>query len=319
MWIFEPIFKTTIWGGSRIAEFKNVGNAPCNVGESWELSAVDGAESIVANGKDKGRSLCELISDYGEELLGRSVVRRFGIKFPLLFKLIDARQALSIQVHPDDDMAARYGKHGKSEMWYVIDAEQGAEICNGFKMPVTADDYDFALKSGTLQEKLLFSKTHAGDAFYIPAGRIHTIGGGVFLAEIQQSSDLTFRVYDYNRKDSYGNLRALHTEEARMALDFNYAEAGPLSYTLKKNERTQLIDSVNFATNIFELDQDYDIDYLHLDSFVVLLCVEGSGSISDGRETMDFAAGSTVLLPASATGVRIKPDGRIKFLETCMP
>src|SRR5574344_691871 len=219
---FEPILKQTLWGGDKIISFKQLNDTRTEVGESWEISAVEGSESIVAEGPDKGMTLTEVLSKYREELLGEANYARFGYKFPLLIKFIDAKQDLSIQVHPSDELAKkRHNSFGKTEMWYVINADKGARLRSGFSEQITPKEYKERVQDNTITDVLAEYEIHAGDVFFLPAGRIHSIGAGAFIAEIQQTSDITYRIYDFGRVDAKsGKPRQLHIEEAREAIDF---------------------------------------------------------------------------------------------------
>jgi len=222
---FHPILKQTLWGGERIIPYKELASELSRVGESWELSGMPGSESVVAEGPWTGSTLPELIGRFGAELLGKANYARFGQEFPLLVKFIDAREDLSIQVHPDDELARkRHGKSGKCEMWYVLEAEPGASLLTGFSRPIAPAEYERRVADNTLTDVLNRQAIASGDVFYLPAGRVHSIGKGSFIVEIQQSSDITYRIYDFDRRDAAGNSRELHTELAREAIDFESSE-----------------------------------------------------------------------------------------------
>lgn len=317
MWIFKPILKQTIWGGERIAPYKSIDTDLDKVGESWELSGVEGDESIVAEGADKGLSLPALIDKYGADLMGRHNFQRFGNRFPLLIKFIDAREDLSVQVHPDDAMAQRYGQHnGKTEMWYVLDAKPGAKLANGFRTPVNPDDYEELVESGKIEQELNFVEITPGETYFIPAGRVHAIGAGAFVAEIQQTSDATYRLYDYHRKDANGNERELHTALAKEALNFNDTDGNPIVSETKENIPVNLVRSPYFTTNLLNLNDNITRDYSENDSFTVLIITDGAAELECGNEKLSVHKGQTVLVPASAARVSIRPEGSISLLET---
>lgn len=325
MWKFEPILKTTIWGGDRIAPFKGIASDQECVGESWELSGVEGNESVVADGPEAGMKLPELLDKFGAAILGERNYKKFGNRFPLLIKFIDARQDLSVQVHPDDEMANMLGQaNGKTEMWYVIDAESGARLANGFKEAVNPDDYAQLVESGEIENVLNFCNIRPGDVYFIPAGRVHAIGAGAFVAEIQQTSDATYRIYDYHRKDADGNERQLHTELAKEAINFNDTEGEAVKYQEFPNIPVNVIRCPYFTTNLMDLDSEVMRDYAELDSFVALIVTGGSGVLHCGADAvsnvptvMKVRKGDTVLVSASAQGLEITPDsGGLKLIET---
>ena len=318
MWKFDPIFKSTIWGGEKIAPFKHTVTSQAQIGESWEISGVSGSESIVADGPDKGLSLSQLLEKYGKSLLGERNYKRFGNRFPLLIKFIDAAADLSVQVHPDDALAQRRGEaNGKTEMWYVIDADKGTRLANGFKNPVDPADYEGLVESGSIEEVLNFVDIRPGDTFFIPAGRVHAIGAGSFVAEIQQTSDVTYRIYDYHRKDKNGNERQLHTELAKNAINFNDTDGNPVEYTEHPDIPINLVRTPFFSTNVLEIDSEVMRDYSECDTFVILIAVKGEAEIACGRQTMTLRGGETLLVPASASGITINPKGNgFRALET---
>lgn len=317
MWIFNPILKQTIWGGDRIAPFKGIESNVKNVGESWELSGVEGNESVVAEGTDKGMTLPALIDKYCADLMGSHNFLKFGNRFPLLIKFIDAREDLSVQVHPDDVMAQRYGQpNGKTEMWFVLKAEDGARLANGFRKPVNPDDYEGLVESGKIEEELNFVAITPGETYFIPAGRVHAIGAGAFVAEIQQTSDATYRLYDYHRKDAEGNERELHTELAKEALNFNDTDGNPIKFEAVENIPVNLVRSPYFTTNVLNLDSPITRDYSENDSFRVLIITEGEAELRSGDQTLKVHQGQTVLLPASEPRIDITPAPSVSLLET---
>jgi mannose-6-phosphate isomerase len=315
MYIFEPLLKQTLWGGDRIIPFKHLDTQMEAVGESWEISGVKGNETIVANGKDKGKSLNQLVREQKGRLVGEENYQRFGDEFPLLIKFIDARQDLSIQVHPDDEIAQRHGKsRGKTEMWYAFPSAPGAVLYNGLKRQLTPEVYEQMVENDTITEALARYEVSEGDVFFIPAGRIHAIGAGCFVAEIQQTSDITYRIYDYKRKDKNGNYRELHTKEAAESIDFRIYDNQHINYTLSKNEGVQVVSCPHFTTAVYDLTEPMTLDYSDLDSFVILIAVKGQGKLICEDEEITFQMGDTVLLPATTQEVKV--EGNVKFLET---
>ena len=317
---FEPILKQTLWGGDKIIPFKHLNETLPNVGESWEVSAVEGSESVVANGTDKGYTLPEMVRKYKEELVGEANYARFGNKFPLLIKFIDAKLDLSIQVHPGDELAKkRHNSFGKNEMWYVIAADKGAKLISGFAEEITPKEYKDRVHNGTFAEVLQTCAIEPGDAFYVPAGRVHGIGAGAFVAEIQQTSDITYRIFDYNRKDKDGKSRELHTSQAMDAINFSDVQDDfRTEYERVQNEPVEMVASPYFTTSVYDMTEEITCDYSELDSFVIFICVEGSCRLTDDNQNeITLRAGETVLLPAAVQEVTIVPEGqRVKLLET---
>ena len=315
---FEPILKQTLWGGDKIISFKQLNDTRTEVGESWEISAVEGSESIVAEGPDKGMTLTEVLSKYREELLGEANYARFGVKFPLLVKFIDARQDLSIQVHPSDELAKkRHNSMGKTEMWYVIGADKGAKLRSGFSEQITPKEYKDRVYNNTITEVLQEYDIQPGDVCVLPAGRVHSIGAGAFIAEIQQTSDVTYRIYDFDRKDAKGNARELHTDLAREAINFEVLDDYRTQYDVVENEPIELVACPYFTTSLYDMTEEITCDYSELDSFVFFVCVEGSCTLYDNEKNeVSFKAGETVLMPASIQEVTIVPNGKVKLLET---
>lgn len=316
---FEPILKQTLWGGDKIIPFKRLHTSLDHVGESWEVSAVENSESVVANGVDKGRTLPEMVRLYREELVGETNYARFGNKFPLLIKFIDAKQDLSIQVHPDDELARkRHNSFGKNEMWYVISADKGARLISGFSQQITPREYKERVHDGTFAEVLHTADIAAGDVFYVPAGRVHGIGAGAFVAEIQQTSDITYRIFDYNRKDANGHTRELHTTQAMDAINFSDVQDDfRTHYEADVNEPVEVVATPYFTTSIYDMTEEITCDYSELDSFVIFICVEGACHMMDNEgNEIDLQAGETVLLPATTQGLSIVPQEKVKLLET---
>lgn len=316
---FEPILKQTLWGGDRIIPFKHLHDSLDHVGESWEVSAVEGSESVVANGADKGRTLPEMVRHYREELVGESNYARFGNKFPLLIKFIDAKQDLSIQVHPDDELARkRHNSFGKNEMWYVISADQGARLISGFSKAITPREYKERIHDGTFADVLQSTDIAAGDVFYVPAGRVHGIGAGAFVAEIQQTSDITYRIFDYNRKDANGKTRELHTAQALEAINFaDVQDDFRTHYEAEVNEPVEIVATPYFTTSVYDMTEEITCDYSELDSFVIFICVEGACHMKDNEgNEIALQAGETILLPATTQSLSIVPQEKVKLLET---
>ena len=316
---FEPILKQTLWGGEKIIPFKHLQENLPNVGESWEVSAVEGSESVVANGYEKGATLPELVRKYKAELVGEANYARFGTKFPLLIKFIDAKLDLSIQVHPGDDLAKkRHNSFGKNEMWYVVDALKGSYLIDGFAKPLAEADYAAAVADGSIEGFLNKVNVEVGDVFYIPAGRVHGIGGGTYIAEIQQSSDVTYRLYDYNRRDANGNLRELHTDLAKQAIPFGETTPDPRThYAEKLDQLTELVQSPFFTTNVLRLTKPMKRDYSAVDSFRVIMTLEGSCCLtSPCGSTVILHPHEAALVPAQSEWINITPDGKVKLLES---
>ena len=312
---FEPLLKQTLWGGDKIIPFKHLNTKMEQVGESWEISGVKDFETIVANGPDKGKSLNQLVSEMKDQLVGKENYERFGDEFPLLVKFIDAHQDLSIQVHPSDEVAHRQGKsHGKTEMWYALPSTPGAILYNGLKQQITPEQYKQMVENDTITDALARYEVHEGDVFFIPAGRIHTIGAGCFVAEIQQTSDVTYRIYDFKRKDKNGNYRELHTQLAAESIDYTVLDNYRTEYEPLKNEGVQVATCPYFTTAVYDLTEPMTLDYSELDSFVILIAVKGEGRLICNGEEMPFQMGDTVLLPATTNEVRV--EGEVKFLET---
>ncbi len=315
---FTPIYKDKIWGGNKIKSVlnKDFGSLP-NCGESWELSGVEGNVSVVSNGYLAGNSLEELIEVYMGDLVGDNIYETYGTEFPLLIKFIDANDDLSIQVHPDDEMAAeRHNSYGKTEMWYVMQADNGAKLQSGFNQPVDQEKYLEKLEKVELTDILNFEEVTAGDVFFIPAGRVHAIGKGILLAEIQQTSDITYRIYDYDRRDDKGNTRELHTDLALDAIDYTLFPEYKSNYEVKANESVELASCQYFTTNVLELTEVVDKDYNKLDSFVIYICMEGELVVETEAGTELVQMGETILIPASIENVHLKPvTASAKLLE----
>lgn len=318
MYKFRPILKSTIWGGEKIAPYKRIATEQTQIGESWELSGVKGNESIVAEGPDSGKSLPELIARDGAKLLGAANAERFGAEFPLLIKFIDARQDLSIQVHPNDELAwERHRSKGKTEMWYVVAADEGAHLRSGFAEQVTPEQYAASVADNTITDLLADYAIAPGDVFFLPAGRIHAICTGCFVAEIQQTSDITYRIYDYGRVGADGNTRELHTELAKDAIDYTVLPDYRSHYVPAENSETELVACPYFTTSLYDLDAPAEKDLAQTDSFLVVMCLAGRGTLVDdeGSET-PIRQGETLLVPASTRSIRFVPEGTMKILTS---
>jgi mannose-6-phosphate isomerase len=316
---FQPILKNKIWGGTKLNSKLNKQTASKDCGESWEVSGVPGNISIVMQGPLKGKSLVELIKVYQGNLVGEKVYESFNTDFPLLIKFIDANQDLSIQVHPGDAMAKeRHNSFGKTEMWYVVDAEKDASLISGFNKPTCREEYLDYFNSGRLTDLLNREEAAKDDVFFLPAGRVHTIGKGLLIAEIQQTSDITYRIFDFDRKDADGNTRELHVEEAVDAIDYEFYGRYKTSYDKSANE-IQLETCEYFTTNKLLIVDSTPRNYTHIDSFVVLMCLKGKGEISYGKSSVRYDLGDTILIPNQLNFITIQPSQRSKFLEVFVP
>ena len=315
---FKPIFHEKIWGGNRIKSVLNKDfGSILNCGESWEISAVEGFVSEVANGFLAGNDLNELVEIYMGDLVGEKVYQKYGNEFPLLLKFIDAANNLSVQIHPNDKIAKeRHKAYGKSEMWYVVDTEDESYINSGFNQPVTKEKFIDFFSRGKLMDLLRFDKVSPDDVYFIPAGRVHSIGKGVLLAEIQQTSDVTYRIYDFDRKDTKGNSRELHTGWAVDAINYDFKEDYKTHFTAEKNISTELVRCDYFTTNILKFDKELDKDYNHIDSFIIYMNLEGDFLINYDKGSELVKKGETVLIPACLETLRLIPvSGQAKTLE----
>jgi mannose-6-phosphate isomerase len=315
---FKTIYKDKIWGGRKIETYlhKDFGALP-NCGETWEISGVKSDVSIVANGELAGESLVELLEKYKDELVGKKVYEHFGNIFPLLIKFIDANEDLSIQVHPNDELAKkRHNSFGKTEMWYVIEADPGSTLIAGFNKELTEKEYLDKFNSGHLTDILNKEDVKAGDVFFLPAGRVHTIGKGLLIAEIQQTSDITYRIYDFDRVDDKGNKRELHTEEALAAIDYKHYPEYKTSYQPKKDETVKLVSCPYFTTNLLDFKKSTEKDYSNLDSFVIYVCVEGEFTVKYDSTDYPVKMGDCILLPKSIDKVQLETTTGFKILES---
>jgi mannose-6-phosphate isomerase len=315
---FKTIYKDKIWGGQKIRAYlhKDFGSLP-NCGETWEISGVKSDVSVVANGELEGQSLADLLEKYQDKLVGKKVYDHFGNIFPLLVKFIDANDDLSIQVHPNDELAKkRHNSFGKTEMWYVIEADPGSTLISGFNQPVSEQIYVDKLNSGHIMDILNREDVSAGDVFFLPAGRVHTIGKGLLIAEIQQTSDITYRIYDFDRVDDKGHKRELHTEEALAAIDYNFYPDYKTKYQPEKNETVQLVKCPYFTTNILDFSENTSKDYSNLDSFVIHVCVEGEYTIEVNGQQYPVKMGECILLPKTIDSAELKTTKGFKILES---
>ncbi len=313
---FTPILKERIWGGKKLSTKLNKSTKSKKIGESWELSAYVGDESVVCNGYLAGNTLTELVEVYMGDLVGEGVYKQYGLNFPLLFKIIDAAENLSIQVHPGDAIASvRHNSFGKTEMWYVMEAEPNAELIVGLKFGITPEKYTEALEKNKIENILKRIAVSKGDVFFLPAGQVHAIGSGILLAEIQQTSDITYRIFDYNRLDDKGSARQLHVKEAFDVIDFNYSSEPKILYQDKLNGIVPLVSCEYFTTNLIKFDNQIIRNYGDIDSFKVYMCTEGAFQILfDGNYT-SVATGETILIPASIGEVIFIPDKCVTLIE----
>lgn len=318
---FKPIFKDKIWGGQKIKTVLGKDFTPLpNCGETWEISGVEGNISEVAEGALAGKNLKELIGAYRGTLVGEQVYQKFGDEFPLLVKFIDANADLSIQVHPDDALAEkRHNSFGKTEMWYIFQADEHSRLVSGFNQPMSREKYLEYFQDGRLMEILNQEEVQADDVFFLPAGRVHTIGKGLLLAEIQQTSDITYRIYDFDRKDAQGKTRELHVEEALDAIDYKYYDQYKTKYKAKVNEPVKLVSCPYFETNRLEYTENTTRNYQHLDSFIIYVCMEGEAQILCSGKAFTMGRGDSYLIPASIREVELLTSTGYKILESYVP
>ncbi len=319
---FHPIFKEKIWGGEKIKNIIGLNPDPItNCGEAWVLSGVEGENTLIANGYLQGSELYEAIEIYMDELVGEKCFEAFATHFPVLVKLIDANDYLSLQVHPDDEKAMKnHGvPQGKSEMWYILQAENNAELINGFLKKMDKDEFLKHLKNKTLKDILNIEKVKEGDVFDIPAGRIHALCKGILLAEVQQTSDYTYRVYDWDRLDSKGNSRELHIDFALDAINYNSSKQEILNVSKSIVARQALTESMYFVTNKLNINRIAEIDYSGVDSFVIYLCTKGKADVIYKAQAYSICCGEILLLPAITQSVNIKTDDKVEILEIYFP
>lgn len=317
--LFLTNFHNVVWGGNQLRPYKGLEGSDEPIGESWEVSAVPTSTSVISNGEYKGRDLITVINENPDAILGKKVNEKYQGKLPLLVKFIDAKRDLSIQVHPNDEMAMReHGKMGKSEMWYVIKADEGAHLYAGFKQEITPYEYQKRVEDGTITKVLADHQVKAGDVFYLPAGRVHAICGGILLAEVQQSSDVTYRIFDYNRPGMDGKPRELHTELAAQALDYNVIDNYRTDYVESSNKAVQIIDSPYFSVRVMEVSKPFHRDLKKYDSFIITMCIEGDCKIhvrNSGEEIL-LKQGNSTLIPAAIADYDIIPQsGKSRILD----
>ena len=309
---FKPILKSVLWGGEKIAAFKQLGTQQHHIGESWEISAVKGHESVVAEGPDAGMTLPELIARDRDALMGKAVMEQYGTEFPLLIKFIDACDDLSVQVHPDDELAARrHGCPGKSEMWYVLETEPNATIMAGLNRHIDPDTYDRLIEQGNIMDVVTRHESHPGDVFFLPAGTIHSIGAGNLVAEIQQTSDITYRVYDYGRRDAMGNLRELHTQLAREAIDYDHQRHYVLHHDLNSPGEVPLVECEHFVVSHMRVSRHIKLNWKPFDSFLVMMCIDGTLEVHSDHDITPLHRGETILLPACVTDLEVGGNGSL--------
>lgn len=328
--VFEQNFLETVWGGNKLKPMKGMQSDDKPVGESWEISAVPGKESVVCNGPFAGRKLTEIVEEYGSLLLGNKSVETYGAKFPLLIKFIDAAQDLSIQVHPDDELAKqRHDSMGKTEMWYVVDAAEGAKLYSGFKSQISKYEYEKRVEDGSICDVLHSAEVHKGDTFFIPAGRVHAICGGLLIAEVQESSDITYRIFDYNRPGLDGKPRQLHTELAKDAIDYTVYDSYKTDYASKINKPVALAESPYFTVKVHNITRSFHRKLYKYDTFIVYMCLKGNMRIDvcssrgfDGEapkvKSIRLHEGHSCLIPASCADINLvpyNPDGTSQLLE----
>ena len=317
--LFEPNLHSVVWGGSQLRPYKGLEPTDEPIGESWEVSAVPSSTSIISNGEYKGKDLISLINEQPEAILGKKVNEKYSGKLPLLVKFIDAKRDLSIQVHPNDEMAMHeHGKMGKTEMWYVIKADKGAHLYAGFKEELTPQEYQQRIADGSITEVLADHQVKAGDVFYLPSGRIHAICGGVMLVEVQQSSDVTYRIYDYKRPGMDGKLRELHTELAAKALDYHVEDNYRTEYKDVTNKALHIIGTPFFDVRVMEVSKPFHRDLKKYDSFIITMCIEGDCLIhvrSTGEKIL-LKQGNSTLIPAAIADFDIIPQqGTTRILD----
>lgn len=317
---FVPNYHYRIWGGDKLQKILKKDTSENQVGESWELSAVENSETEVAEGELKGQLLSEILAAYKEVLVGEKVWNQFGVSFPLLFKFIDAQKPLSVQVHPDDEWAQKHhNSFGKNEMWHILHADEGAELVLGFKKEISASDIKKQIESGTLEDSLQRIPVKRGESFYIPTGLVHAIGAGVLLAEIQQTSDITYRIYDYNRIDAKtGATRELHVEQALAVADRSPSRQSAIRHEKKKNTSNKIVDTPYFTTHYLPLEGALEKDYQNLDSFVVLLGIEGVTELIYQNKSYTLHQGGLLLLPASLDRIQMSAE-KATLLEVYLP
>ncbi len=313
---FEPILKDKIWGGEKLATLLNKQSTRNDIGESWEISDVEGDTSIVVNGELKGKDLKQLITEFKADLVGEKNYNHFGEKFPLLIKFIDAKEALSIQLHPHDDLAKkRHNSFGKTEMWYVMQADKKSNLIVGFQKEVTSKEYLHHLENKNLLDILNVDEVENGDVYFIPTGRVHAIGAGVLLAEIQQTSDITYRIYDWDRPNPDGTFRDLHTEEAIDAIDYSAQDSYKTNYSKEQNTSSEIVSCPYFTTNVLPINGEVFINHEEKDSFVIYMCVAGNVEFKYENQIESVQMGETILIPNCIKNIVISSDKESELLE----
>ncbi|MFC2109445.1 type I phosphomannose isomerase catalytic subunit [Bacteroidota bacterium] len=314
---FDPIFQYRIWGGEKLKNVLGKSYTESNIGESWEISGVKGNQTIVSDGNFKGKTLPALINLFGSELVGDKCYQEYGNEFPILIKFIDAKTPLSVQVHPDDILAKeRHNSLGKNEMWFIMDADDKADLLIGFKEELDKKKYIDHVEKGDLMSVLNTFTVNKGELYYLPAGRVHAIGQGIMLAEIQQTSDVTYRVYDYDRVDSKtGKKRELHVGQSIDAIDFSLVDNYETTYDKKENQSNLMIDTPYFKTNYISASKELKINYEENDSFKIFICTSGKGILKSASHEVSIKRGETVLLAANEEKLTISPEGSIELLE----
>ena len=314
---FHPIFKDKIWGGTKIKDNLHHDFSPLpQCGELWAISGVEGNESVVSEGPLEGNNLNELLEIFMGELVGEKVFEQFETQFPILIKYLDANDWLSIQVHPDDELAQIRGlEQGKTEMWYILQADKDAKLISGFETAVSKENFKRKVENNTIAELLNYVNVQAGDAFYIPAGRVHALGPGILLAEIQQTSDTTYRIYDWDRKGDDGKPRKLHLDDSLDAIDYRVTDRAKVDFQEVNNQTMPIVDEEYFTTNVLSFDSAIEKDYEELDSFVIYMVIEGSFQLKYPNGHMDLFVGDTVLIPAITKKLELYPTPKAKILE----
>lgn len=312
---FHPLLKEVLWGGDRLVKLGKrlpKGKNPAEIGESWELSGIQDSESVVASGALAGNTLSELVEVYMGELVGDGIYDKYGLEFPVLLKFIDSRERLSVQVHPSDEFAQQmHSSRGKSEMWYILEAEEGGAIYLDFKEPLTEEEYDNAVEQGNIESHLRRIPVKKGEAYFVPSGTIHAIDGGVFLAEVQETSAITYRIYDWGRLDRNGHPRELHTAMAAEVVNLTPQDGLNITKEPVRNGAVELISCDQFSVNLVEVDGAIELDYAPLDSFVAFMCVEGEVTLSALGHKTNLSWLETVLIPAEATDVVVSGKGKL--------
>lgn len=310
---FNPIYKSVLWGGTRIAEFKGIPSQGPTIGESWELSPMPGHESVVAEGPFAGQTLNALVDSYGNALMGEKLLKRFGNHFPLLIKFIDSTRDLSIQVHPDDTLAAkRHNSLGKTEMWYSVLPTSTAYLYAGFSQEMTPDKFRHMVAESTIVDALAKYYTKPGDVFFLPAGRVHAIGQGNFVLEIQEASDITYRIYDYNRRDADGNLRQLHVDESVDAINYADKAQQVKNVTAAPGNDALIEDCSYFTTTLINVEGSYPLDLTGRGSFTILIATKGTlSAIAPDGTTTELPQGQTLLVPAEMPHVELRGKGEV--------